>query len=320
MPIPKYENRGPIAATLHFDLDSLKGKSVVITGGANGLGRATLKLFAYVTIGDINGTLGSNTAAELGHNCKFIPCDVRDWDAQVQLFQAAVTNSPSKTCDIVIANAGIWGNGDTLANARGDPSKRPTKPDLGVLDVNQTGALYTTHLAMHYCRREAFHGAKGDKCLIIVSSLAGYMNQPGILQYDISKNTGRVVMRVLRQGSWKTGVRVNCIAPWLIPTDMMTAEEKTWLAGSGLDSASVEDAVKTVLKIATDTSMNGRSLAVVPKNMASEGYLDLDLDDHKDGDFVGNLEMDLLAALEKAEARIARGARQAGKDKMKSNL
>ena len=37
----------------------------------------------------------------------------------------------------------------------------------------------------------------------------------------------------------------------------MTAEEQTWLGGSELGSASVEDAVKAVLKIATDTSMNG---------------------------------------------------------------
>lgn len=64
----------------------------------------------------------------------------------------------------------------------------------------------------------------------------------------------------------------------------------------------------------------GRSLAVVAKHMASEGYLDLDLDDHKDRDFVGNLEMDLLAAREIPEARLTRGARQAGKGKMKSNL
>lgn len=95
-----------------------------------------------------------------------------------------------------------------------DPSQAPIKPDLSVLDVNQTGLLYTAHLAMHYCRRNGLEGKGGDKCLIIVSSLAGYMDQPGILQYNISKNTGRVVMRVMRQGAWKTGVRVNAIAPW----------------------------------------------------------------------------------------------------------
>jgi NAD(P)-dependent dehydrogenase (short-subunit alcohol dehydrogenase family) len=82
------------------------------------------------------------------------------------------------------------------------------------LDVNQKGLLYTTHLAMHYCRRGGIEEVKGDKCLIIASSLAGYMNQAGILQYNISKCTGRAVMRALRQEAWSSGVRVNCIAPW----------------------------------------------------------------------------------------------------------
>ena len=80
--------------------------------------------------------------------------------------------------------------------------------------MNQKGVLYTTHLAIHYCRRDETENVKGDKSLIIVSSLAGYMNQPRILQYNVAKCSGRAVMRVLRQNAWETGVRVNCIAPW----------------------------------------------------------------------------------------------------------
>lgn len=43
---------------------------------------------------------------------QFIKCDVRDWADQVSVFEAAVQNSPSKSCDIVIANAGIVGADD----------------------------------------------------------------------------------------------------------------------------------------------------------------------------------------------------------------
>jgi len=141
----------------------------------------------------------------------------------------------------VIANAGIMGNGDQLASAQGtiirirshfslsslvdvqvqvltngedDPAQAPIKPDFTVLDVDQTGVLYTAHLAMHYCRREGKEGKRGDKCLVIVSSMAGFTEQRGTLQYSISKNSGRVMMRTLRQGTGETGVRVNCIAPW----------------------------------------------------------------------------------------------------------
>jgi hypothetical protein len=102
MSILKYENRGFVTAISHFDLEVLKGKSVVITGGklitdtegsdqwypgANGLGKGYAKAFvdagyvflwqrlgdiithfqsAYMTIGDVNRTLGEQTVAELG--------------------------------------------------------------------------------------------------------------------------------------------------------------------------------------------------------------------------------------------------------------
>lgn len=48
-------------------------------------------------------------------------CDVRDWSQQVAVFEAAVRNSPDKSCDIVIANAGVVGV-DNLLNFQGPPA------------------------------------------------------------------------------------------------------------------------------------------------------------------------------------------------------
>lgn len=45
-------------------------------------------------------------------NAQFVKCDVRNWDDQVRMFEAAVSSSPHKSCDIVIANAGIVGADD----------------------------------------------------------------------------------------------------------------------------------------------------------------------------------------------------------------
>lgn len=51
-------------------------------------------------------------------NSKFVKCDVRDWDQQVAVFDAALENSPHKSIDIVIANAGVVG-ADDLNNLDG---------------------------------------------------------------------------------------------------------------------------------------------------------------------------------------------------------
>ena len=77
--------------------------------------------------------------------------------------------------------------------------------------------------------------------------------------------------------------------------------------------------MKAVLKLATDMTVNGkivyllcfailtrllgRSLGVVPRNIASEGYIDLDRDDQKEGDFVTKLERVSTEAVELRRAK-----------------
>jgi 5'-hydroxyaverantin dehydrogenase len=72
----------PLAPT---DMSKLGGLSILITGGASGLGRSSAALFAksaFVTIADVQD--GSKIAAELsGQGCKvqFVHCDVTDWES-----------------------------------------------------------------------------------------------------------------------------------------------------------------------------------------------------------------------------------------------
>lgn len=51
---------------------------------------------------------------------QFIHCDVYSWEEQIRMFEAAIGNSPSKSCDIVIANAGLAGP-DSLSDVTGWP-------------------------------------------------------------------------------------------------------------------------------------------------------------------------------------------------------
>lgn len=104
-----------------LDASLLKGKSVLITGDASGLGRETAILLAhtgaYVTIADIQS--GDQIVEELksnGHDAQY-PCDVMSWDSQVKAFQTALAFSPTKSIDIVAIFAAIDSQGHLIDQA-----------------------------------------------------------------------------------------------------------------------------------------------------------------------------------------------------------
>lgn len=94
-----------------------------------------------------------------------------------------------------------------------DPALPPVKPDLRIIDINLTGTVYTSKLALHYFRRQPLETSR-DRCLIIKASIAAYADQPGSPQYNTSKWGVRGLMRNLRQTVWKENIRVNLVAPW----------------------------------------------------------------------------------------------------------
>jgi len=103
-----------------------------------------------------------------------------------------------------------------------DPAGPALKPNLTTMDINLTGLLYTVKLAIHYFRRQPVEPSR-DRCLILKSSLAGYVDLPGSIQYNASKFGVRGVMRSLRRTSWKESIRVNLVAPWSV----IDSEHKT---------------------------------------------------------------------------------------------
>ncbi|KAI0156999.1 short chain dehydrogenase reductase [Xylariaceae sp. FL1272] len=296
MAIAKYEDQGPIDLGTPADLTKLSGKSVIITGGAKGLGLAYTKAFiaagAFVTIGDIDEITGNAVQAEHAPNARFIKCDVRDWDHQVALFDAAIEAAPSKTVDIVVTNAGIFGS-DDMATFQ-DPSGPPEKPDLRTVETNLMGSLYTAKLAVHYFRRHNAEDSSRDRCLIIKGSLSAYLDQPGFVQYNVSKFGTRGVFRTLRRTSWKEGIRVNFVAPWYVRTPLLSAVSE-YLDSQGVKWASTEDCAEVVLKVASNRTMNGRAIAIVPRVQVSEGYFDLALDDYKEGDVIKEFQDTVIA-------------------------
>lgn len=286
MPFEPYKAGQAVDPSLATNTSVLKDKSVIVTGGASGLGLAYVRAFAshgaFVTFGDINATAGEKIASELGPNVQFVKCDVTSWSDQLAMFKAAVSNSPAKSCDIVVANAGIAKHDDVLSVDDGD---EPIEPNLDIMRINGLAPLYTTKLALHYFARQP-ESPERDRCLIVKASLAGYLDLPGALQYNVSKWGMRGLVNNLRRTGWQAGVRVNLIAPWFIATPIMTKESVSHIKGLGVEFALEEDAASAVVRVACDKHINGRALGIVPRRQQKEGWIDLRHDDYKEGDFM----------------------------------
>ncbi|OBT85661.1 hypothetical protein VE02_05772 [Pseudogymnoascus sp. 03VT05] len=258
--------------------------------GSSGLGLCYAKAFveagAFVVIADLQPP----TVAFKKSQAAFVRCDVTAWGDQVNAFETAVKLSPNQKIDIVIANAGIAGP-DVLAGLSCDA---PQEPSTKIIDVNVIGTLYTTNLSGWYFRRHHDDPRKG--CLIFMSSINGYIDSQSSSIYSTSKFGVRGLMCCLRR---KGVFRVNTIAPWIIATpimrqDFLESVEKEFQS-MDLDLAYAQDAVSAVLRVATDPSINGRSLAVVPRQVAPSGYMDLELDDFDEGTTMDRLQKAVLA-------------------------
>ena len=188
---------------------SLQGKVVVLTGGALGVGQSLVRQLhssgAHVFFGDVLDSAGQELEKELdkpsGPRVKFVRCDVTKYTDNVSLFQTAY-----ETCgrvDHAIANAGLGEQGNMfdpsldLETVKQDPGK-----SMAVVDVNLKGPLYFARVASVYLRqpaREGGDGGKQDKSLTLVSSVAGFREDPGLYVYTASKHGVLGLMRSLRR-------------------------------------------------------------------------------------------------------------------------
>ena len=178
----------------------VKGKTILITGGASGFGAAWLKAWAAaganIIIGDVNVEKGSKLVVDIrretsNSNLHFIHCDVTQWQSQANFFKEAVKLSPHGGIDTIIANAGIAQERPDFEEPTGLDAPEPAPPDLKVLDVNITGVMYTAHLALFYLPRNPGSSKADPNCnpaivtrdrhLLLIASVAGILPIPSRL-------------------------------------------------------------------------------------------------------------------------------------------
>lgn len=187
------------------DAAGLKDKVVVLTGGALGVGASLVRLLnsagAHVFFGDVLDEPGTSLEKELSSNSKssvkYIHCDVTSYDDNLKLFDTAL--QAHGRIDHAVANAGLGEQGTmfdpnlTLESVREEP-----KSSMKVVDVNLKGPLYFARIASVYLQQGPA-GESSDKSLTLVSSVAGFREDPGLNVYVPSKHGVLGLMRVLRE-------------------------------------------------------------------------------------------------------------------------
>jgi 3alpha(or 20beta)-hydroxysteroid dehydrogenase len=196
---------------------TLAGKKALVTGGARGIGAAIAQALASagaaVMIADVLEDVGKDTAATIakpGAKTGFVRLDVTDdqqWERAV-----ATTVSALGGYDILVNNAGIEIT-SLVIDVRAEDLRR-------MCDVNIVGVGLGMKHAFRAMRPGGAAGAGG--AIVNIASVAATIAFPAIAGYSGTKSAVDRMTRVaaMEAGKLGYGVRVNCLYPGLVPTDM----------------------------------------------------------------------------------------------------
>ncbi|MEM9010981.1 MAG: SDR family NAD(P)-dependent oxidoreductase [Pseudomonadota bacterium] len=178
----------------------LEGRSAVVTGGAQGIGRAIVARLiasgARVTIWDRDAALGQETAAAEG--AAFVAVDVTDWGSVAAAVEA--TQTAEGRIDIAVMNAGI-------AGANAPLEEYPLEEWARVIDIDLTGVF-------HCCRAvvPAMRG-QGYGRIVNIASIAGKDGNPNAVAYSAAKAGVIALTKSLGKELAGSDIAVNCITP-----------------------------------------------------------------------------------------------------------
>jgi len=193
---------------------NLNGANVLITGGSRGIGRATAVLFAKAGCDVAISYLRRNDAAEhvkqtieeLGRKCLAFQVDVTCKDSINNMVKKVIKDWGE--IHVLVNNAGIWTYGEI-----GKMSERVWSETM---KINLDSVFYFCNAIVPYMKK----ARKG--VIINVSSTAGIRGESFHSHYAASKGAIIAFTKSLAVELAPYDIRVNCVAPGWVDTDMCT--------------------------------------------------------------------------------------------------
>ncbi len=192
---------------------SLEGQVALITGGSRGIGAAAVRMFAGAGARVAFNYLRAKSEAERlvqecgANRCHAVQADLTGTDGAEALVRAAVERFGA--LDALVVNHGIWPSDDTAIDQMSDRQWHSTI----AINLDSTFAVIK-----HAVAQMKLQGNGGN--IVLVSSTAGQRGEAGHCDYAATKGAVISMTKGLSTELAPFGIRVNCVAPGWVETDM----------------------------------------------------------------------------------------------------
>lgn len=248
---------------LVIKMESIEGKTALVTGSSRGIGRATAielaKRGANIVVNyahDDNGAEETARAVEkLGQKAVVVKADVSKKSEVKQLFQEALNEF--KEIHLLVNNAGVF------PTAPGTPTHELSEEEIEkIIAVNLKGAIYCTQEALRHWLDKKIGGRLVNLC-----SVAAFTGSVSGSHYSAAKSALIGFTRSIAAQYGKNGIIANCVAPGPVRTellkDLSPERMKAFVEGTPLGrTAEPEEIADAIAFLLAHGFVNGQTLVV----------------------------------------------------------